>query len=78
MRPSIGRIVHYIGDGTLLSSSDNHYPAIVTHVWSDTCVNLFVFPKGSPVDERNSGVKTSVVWDELRQTLFSCHGPPAL
>jgi hypothetical protein len=36
-KPSIGRIVHY------LDERQAEYPAIVTHVWSDTCVNLEVF-----------------------------------
>lgn len=36
-KPSIGRIVHYI------RSDGAEYPAIITHVWSDTCVDLEVF-----------------------------------
>ena len=36
MKPSIGRIVHF-------SYGDQVFPAIVTAVHSDTCVNLEVF-----------------------------------
>ncbi len=36
-KPSIGRIVLY------LNSDNKLYPAIITEVWSDTCVNLNVF-----------------------------------
>jgi hypothetical protein len=47
-KPSIGRIVHFVqdnppryGEGTV------HLPAVITAVWSDTCVNLQVFTDGS-------------------------------
>lgn len=36
MKPSIGRIVHFVQNGV-------HYAAIITKVWSDSCVNLHVF-----------------------------------
>lgn len=36
-QPTIGRIVHY-HDGDV-----SPYAAIITQVWSDTCVNLAVF-----------------------------------
>lgn len=45
MRPTIGRIVHYHPADS--SAKSTPYPAIITHVWSETCVNLFVFPDGS-------------------------------
>jgi hypothetical protein len=42
MKPSIGRIVHFVqnkpsgfGEGVRV-----HLPAIITAVWGDTCVNL--------------------------------------
>jgi hypothetical protein len=38
--PSIGRIVHFVQNGV-------HYAALIVKVWSDTCVNLQVFPNGS-------------------------------
>lgn len=47
MKPSIGRIVHFVqkkpegyGEGLL------HLAAIIVAVWSDTCVNLQVFTDG--------------------------------
>jgi hypothetical protein len=57
-KPTIGRVVHYVGT---LHAPENHYPAIVTHVHSDTCVNLFVFPKGAANDVPDTGLKTSVL-----------------
>jgi hypothetical protein len=47
MKPSIGRIVHYV-----LTAEDSphhpgdHRPAIVVRVWSEDCVNLRVFCDG--------------------------------
>jgi hypothetical protein len=38
--PSIGRIVHFVQNGV-------HYAALIVKVWSETCVNLQVFPNGS-------------------------------
>lgn len=43
MKPSIGRIVHFV-------IGDNHVAAIITAVWSDTCVNLRLFQDGSNTD----------------------------
>lgn len=40
MKPSIGRIVHFVQNGV-------HYPAMIVKVWTDTCVNLLVFQNGS-------------------------------
>lgn len=37
IEPTIGRIVHYHPE------PDMTHAAIVTHIWSDTCVNLSVF-----------------------------------
>lgn len=34
--PTVGRIVHYNNHGTIQA-------AIISHVWSDTCVNLHIF-----------------------------------
>lgn len=73
MKPTIGRIVHFLANGMM--APGNHYPAIITHVFSDTCVNLCVFPKGTPQDASDSGLKTSVVFDELMVTIYSWHWP---
>ncbi len=56
MKPSIGRIVLFRGEK---SNGANEHPAIVTRVWSDTCVNLTVFlDNGAPF------VVTSATQDE--------------
>ena len=54
MKPTIGRIVHFVqnkpagyGEGLV------HLPAIITAVWSDTCVNLQVFTDGTNSDDQN-------------------------
>lgn len=50
--PTIGRIVLFRG------SDGEDRPAIVTHVWSQFCVNLHVFGKDSR--DTNHGISTSV------------------
>lgn len=57
MKPTVGRIVIFRetvwqGEGT---NGTRDHPAIVTRVWTDTCVNLHVFFDASP-----SGPKSSV------------------
>lgn len=44
MKPSIGRIVIYkpTPNDKGQSSSEDGFPAVITRVWSDTCVNLQV------------------------------------
>ena len=55
-KPSLGRIVLFRQQ---LSNDAVEHPAIITRVWSDTCINLTVFPDyGSP------DYKTSVVQNE--------------
>ena len=55
-KPSLGRIVLY---RSIESNSATEHPAIITRVWSDTCVNLLVFPDNSaPV------VKTSASFND--------------
>ncbi len=54
MKPSIGRIVHFVqkkpaGYGDALV----HLPAIIVAVWGETCVNLQVFTDGTNSDEAN-------------------------
>lgn len=56
MKPSLGRIVLFRSEQ---SNGQHEHPAIVTRVWSDTCVNLTVLPDcGAPVS------KTSVIQNE--------------
>ena len=56
MKPSLGRIVLF---RSLDSNGTKEHPALITRVWSDTCVNLTVFPDyGEPV------YKTSVNQNE--------------
>jgi len=46
VKPTVGRMVHYVHNGTVEAPSvayGEKLAAIVTHVWSDYCVNLTVF-----------------------------------
>ena len=47
MKPTVGRMVHFYS-GDIADQSNvagaGPYPAVITRVWSDTCVNLTVFP----------------------------------
>lgn len=48
-KPTVGRIVLFrSNDPTQVSTSgsDLEVPAMITRVWSDTCVNLHVFKDG--------------------------------
>lgn len=55
-KPSIGRIVLFRAEP---SNGTVEHPAIINRVWTDTYVNLLVFPDcGQPV------VKTSVLFDD--------------
>lgn len=52
--PSVGRTVHFVHAGV-------HYAAIVTWVWSRTCVNLFVFPNGVTLPDPDAPRTTQVI-----------------
>ena len=79
MKPTIGRIVHYVqkkpagyGEGVV------HLPAIVTAVWGETCVNLQVFTDGTNSDDQNMApVKwiTSASLDESGSQDRTWHWP---
>ena len=56
MKPSLGRIVLY---RSIDNNGTREHPALVTRVWTDTCVNLTVFP-----DFGQLLLKTSVVQNE--------------
>lgn len=59
MKPSVGRIV-------LFSEGGTEAPAIVTRVWSDSCVNLQPFPV-----DRFPGEHTSVCFAEQPSSVGS-------
>lgn len=49
MKPTIGRIVLFkSNDPSQLGNGAEEVPAIVTRVWSDSCVNLTVFRDFAP------------------------------
>lgn len=58
MKPTIGRIVHYVQEKPAAYQPKEgpralvHLPAIITAVWSETCVNLQVFTDGINSDEQ--------------------------
>lgn len=62
-KPSVGRIVHYrpaFDDKMNSETKSQPYPAIITHVWGDECVNLSVFQDGSYPLAGSSLAQTSV------------------
>lgn len=79
MKPSIGRIVHYVQKrpahyGDVLV----HLPAIIVATHGETTVNLQVFTDGTNSDLENmANVKwvTSVVQDETASQVRSWHWP---
>lgn len=43
IKPTIGRVIWFwpsTSDTTIANGGDQPLPAFVTHVWSDTCVNI--------------------------------------
>ena len=80
MKPSIGRIVHFVLESKPdvpdagMQAPSAHYAAVITQVWTDECVNLYVFPKGSPLDQRDREVRTSVVFSSEGKP-YSWHWP---
>lgn len=50
MKPTIGRIVHVLADPKTNNGSDVA-PAMITRVWSDTCINLRVIRDNFPGPE---------------------------
>jgi hypothetical protein len=54
MKPTIGRIVHFVQKKPSgYPEGIVHLPAIITAVWGETCVNLQVFTDGTNSDEQN-------------------------
>jgi hypothetical protein len=77
MTPTIGRIVIYTegtfeGRGRDGTNGTRRHPAMITRVWSDTCVNLHVFK-----DAHESEVKSSVTMlPELPEGVADTSGNP--
>lgn len=69
-KPSIGRIVHYVLDG-----SGEHRPAIITRVYAPTCVNLHVFGDSGDLGRDINRYPTSVQYDPSGEASSSWHWP---
>ena len=46
MKPTVGRVVLFKAHNSELTGGNNEVPALVTHVWSDTCINVMVMRDG--------------------------------
>lgn len=86
MKPTIGRIVHFVQEKPPQYQPKDgpralvHLPAIIVAVWGDTCVNLHVFTDGSnsEVDGTNfprTKWVTSAVLDESATQPRTWHWP---
>lgn len=86
MKPTIGRIVHFVqAKPSQYQTKDElqklvHLPAIITAVWGDTCVNLQVFTDGSNSEEDGTNFRsckwvTSSTLDETAAQPRSWHWP---
>lgn len=72
-QPSVGRVVRFVRDGVA-------YPAMLVHVHSDTCVNLYVFHNGvgaptEPFVCNGTALVTSVLYSEDETKGNSWHWP---
>lgn len=69
MKPSIGRIVHFV-----LDSTKSPIAAIIVAVWTDTCVNLRIFRDGSNTQPE---WQTSKIFDDSETPASGTwHWPP--
>ena len=71
MKPSVGRIVFF--HSPFLSDSISEFPAIITRVWSDICVNLTIFPNNG-----NMILRISVIQDEEMNQEIGWRWPPKI
>jgi hypothetical protein len=62
MQPTVGRIVH-TGDMETTATEARPLAAIITRVWSDTCINLCVFTDAGP--EMRTSVVLAAEGDKL-------------
>lgn len=69
-KPSIGRIVHYVLDG-----SGEHRPAVITKVFGLTCVNLHVFGDACDLGKDINRHPTSVQYEPITETPCTWHWP---
>lgn len=71
MKPSIGRIVHFVNENR------QHRPAIITKVFNDTMVNLNVFcDANDSQEEKVTPFRTSVTLDEgVDPSVYTFHWP---
>lgn len=65
MQPTVGRVVHVLMDPSVNNGSDVA-PAIITHVWNDTAINVRVIRDGYPDP---SEWMTSISLHESREAL---------
>lgn len=77
-KPSVGRIVHYTPQEPAANGTKGQpYPAVITHVWSDTCVNLNVLNDGSFTLSRDEcPTSVTLAADASNPTPRTWHWPP--
>lgn len=57
IEPTVGRVVYFTPATDAPHHSAAPLAALITHVWSDTCVNLAIFdPNGKPFDDPPTSV----------------------
>lgn len=66
MKPSVGRIVHVPADPAENNGADVA-PAVITRVWSDTCVNVRVLLDSDAIEWRTSVVYTDSFDDDANR-----------
>lgn len=83
MKPTIGRVVHFVQQKPDRPGVLVHLPAIIVAVWGESCVNLQVFCDGSNSEDGVGGTAaannvkwiTSVSQDETAGQPRSWHWP---
>lgn len=86
MKPTIGRIVHFIQEKPEAYQVKDgpralvHLPAIIVAMWGDSCVNLMVFTDGSNSEADGTNFRcckwvTSATLDETAMQPRTWHWP---